>query len=168
MIARLSAILALAAFLSGCSPSWTAPTHPGWHLYHNDKYGYQIEYPDGYGLWKTGPQGEQDGASIRISLHEYQALTPALDVHLMPSEAAQRYPPLGIGPQDLSMELQDITLNAVTASEVRYRWKATGDLAYVDIDLDGVLFAFMAGPSMSEDFQESEWYAIISTFRFTK
>ncbi len=165
---RLCAIAALAGLLAGCARAPMAPVHPDWQLYSNSKYGYQIEYPDGYDLWATGPQGEQDGASIRISLHEYQALTPALDVHVMPNSADWRFPPLGIEPQDLSMELQDVSLNGVTASEVRYRWKATGDLAYVDIDLDGVLFLFMAGPSISEDFHESEWYAIISTFRFTK
>ncbi len=168
MIARLSAILALAVLLSGCGPKPSVPVHPDWHLYQNDKYGYRIEYPDGYDLWETGLEGEQDGASIRIVQHEYQAITPALDVHLTPSAAGERYPPLGIQPQDLSTELQDIFLNGMAASEVQYRWKATGDLALVEIDLDGVLFVFMAGPSMSADFHESAWYAIISTFRFTR
>ncbi len=145
-----------------------APIHPDWQLYYNPEYGYQIEYPAGYDLWDTGPEGARDGATIRISLHEYQAITPALDVHVAPDTTSGRFPPLGMQPQELTTELEDISLNGVTASEVRYLWKATGDLAYVDIDLDGVLFVFMAGPSMTGEFHESEWYAIISTFRFTK
>ncbi len=168
MITRLFALTVLAATLGACGPTRNAPVHPDWHLYRNSQYGYQIEYPDGYDLWETGLQGERDGASISISLHEYQALGPALSVVISPKTASRPISPMGILPQDVSMQQRDIVLNGLNAHEVQYRWKATGDLAFVDIDLDGVLFEFLAGPSMTSDLHETQWYEIISTFRFTK
>jgi len=167
MTARIRAFGVLAVLLCGCSLQAAPRVHPDWQFYFNRKYGYQIEYPAGYDLWETGLEGEQDGARIRIGLHEYQAVTPALDVLILPETAAARFPPLGMQPVDLTLRVQDIDLNGLPARRAEYRWKANGRLAYMDIEMDRVVFQFMAGPE-TRDFYATDWWSIIQTFRFAR
>ena len=156
-----------AAALCGCSLRAAPRVHPEWQLYSNSKYGYQIEYPAGYDLWETGLEGERDGASIRIGLHEYEAITPALDIKIVADNSASHYPPSGIQLPDLNVSTEELVLNGSPAKETEYRWKANGSLAFVDIEMKGVLFQFMAGPQ-TPDLHQTDWWAIIQTFRFTR
>jgi hypothetical protein len=166
MRARLWIVAIAAIMLYGCASRPLSPIHPDWQLYHNSKYRYQIEYPNGYDLWETGLEGERDGSSIRIGLHEYEAVTPALDAHVGPQAAAHRFPALIVQPPDLTVQTGSILLNGLPAKETQLRWKPSGDLAFVDIEMEGVLFEFMAS-SGTLDFYRTDWWAIIQTFRFT-
>ncbi len=160
-------VLSLMLMLTGaCSPNGPAPQRlmPGWHLYSNNKYGYQIEYPDGYDLWETGTEQERDGAMIRIGLHEYEAPTPVLDVEVEPRRPLEKFPTLGTQIKDRSVSIEDIVLSGLQAREADYRWTATGELEFAEIYLNGVIFRFTALSGMP-DFHETEWWTIISTFR---
>ena len=164
----LCAVLVMAAgALLGCAPNRATTPQPGWHLYHNSKYGYEIQYPDGYGLWETGLEGQSDGQSIRIGWEEYQALTPMLDVQVEPRLAPGDFASLPARPEDLRVEVDDIQVNGLTAKLAQYYWKETGDLAFAQVSLRGVAFRFSASPSMRE-LRGTPWWSIISTFRFTK
>lgn len=166
MRVSFSTVAVSAIILCGCASRPAPQLHPDWQLYHNSKYRYQIEYPAGYDLWETGLEEERDGSSIRIGLHEYEAVMPALSVHVGPQAASKRFPLLGKQPPDLTVQTGSILFNGAPASETQLRWKATGDLAFVDIEMEGVLFQFMAS-SGTLDFHGTDWWAIIQTFRFT-
>ncbi len=168
---RALQILTTLAFLILCSCTPQAATRrqidAGWTVYSNSKYGYEISYPEGYDLWETGPEGERDGASIRIGLTEYQALTPMLDVEIEPRMGTDEFARVPADLKDLRLQLDDIELGGAAAKQAEYRWVQDGDLAFVEINLEGVLFRFSAGPGMRE-LRNTPWWEIISTFRFTK
>lgn len=163
------AVLLLSTLAYGCAgkASTTRQLSSGWQLYSNHKYGYEIAYPEGYGLWETGEEGNRDGATIRIGWLEYEALTPMLDIQVEPRTAANEFPVLGMQPQDLSVSVEDIALNGQPARQAVYRWLEGGKLALVEINSQGVLFRFQASPATGE-FEGTEWQQIISTFRFTR
>lgn len=167
MNSRVLVVVAIAALLQGCSSAPTqVPVTPGWHLYRNIKYGYEIQYPDGYEVRETGLEEERDGASIRIALYEYAALTPCLDVQVGAEAQAGTFPPFGMQPKDLEVSITDVTVGGRAAKEAAYRWKANGDLAFVFVELEGANFTFMAAPHTA-DLHATEWWSILSTFRFT-
>ncbi len=163
-------MLTTLAFLMLCSCAPQAATRrqiaSGWTVYSNSKYGYEISYPEGYDLWETGLEGERDGASVRIGLKEYQAPTPVLDVKIEPRTGTDAFDLLPADLKDLRLQLDDIQVSGAAAKQAQYRWVQDGDLAFVQINLDGVLFQFSAGPGMRE-FDGTPWREIISTFRFT-
>ncbi len=163
------AVLLTAMLLHGCAgeASTTRQLSSGWQLYSNYKYGYEIAYPEGYGLWETGVEGNRDGATLRIGWLEYEALTPMLDVRVEPRTAANEFAVLGMQAQDLSLSVEDIVLNGQPARQAVYRWRESGKLALVEINSQGVLFRFQASPATGE-FEGTEWQQIISTFRFTR
>ncbi len=162
------AISLAATILCACAPAvrTTVQAAPGWTLYRNSKYGYEIQYPEGYDLWETGPENARDGASIRIGLKEYQALAPMLYVQIEPRSEAADFPNLPASSADLRIEMSDVAVNGVAAKQAAYYWTQNGNLAFVQINMQGVLFRFSAGPGASR-FHNTPWWAIISTFRVT-
>jgi hypothetical protein len=155
------------AILSGCARQSAAEQPiPGWHLYTNAKYDYQIQYPDGYEVWETGEEGKQDGASIRIGYKEYQAPVPVLDVKIEPRTRAATFPTLGMQVPDMTVKLDDVTLDGAPGRRAVYRWSQNGELAYVQVYVQGVLFEFMSEAGAIGDFDQTKWWDIISTFRF--
>jgi hypothetical protein len=166
MRALLPALVLSVMGVAGCSPAKpvTQPT-PGWHLYTNSRYGYEIQYPDGYELWETGLEAERDGASIRIALKEYQAPVPVLDVQIQPRTPEEKFPKLGLQVPDMSASVDNALVNGMAAREVQYKWAAGDDLAIVQVYVRGVVFQYTAAAG-TRDFHATEWWAILSTFRF--
>ncbi len=168
---RMLSVLAVLGLMAASSCAPQAATRrqidTGWTVYSNSKYGYEISYPQGYDLWETGLEGERDGASIRIGLTEYQALTPMLDVEIEPRMGTDEFARVPADLKDLRLQVEDIQLGGAAAKQAEYHWVQDGDLAFVEINLEGVLFRFAAGPGMRE-LRNTPWWEIISTFRFTK
>ena len=161
-----AAMLATMIALSACATPPSA-AHPGWHIYRNSLYGYEISYPDGYDLWATGTQEQRDGSAFRIGFKEYQAPVPVLDVKIQPRTAAAALPTLGMQVPDMDVDMRDVMVNGVVAREAQYRWKGSRDLGFVEVHMRGAVFEFTAAAGTT-DFHKTDWWAIISTFRFIK
>jgi hypothetical protein len=159
-------ILFLAQSCSSPAASRTTPT-PGWSLYSNAAFGYEIQFPGGFDLWPTGPEGEREGASIRIAIQDRQALFPILDITVSPRAPEPGFSKPGATSPDLTADAADVVVGSLPAREQTLRWKTNNEVAFVEIFLEGVVFRFTAEPGMT-DFHSSEWWDIISTFRFTK
>jgi len=133
-----------------------------WHTYRNEKYGYEIRYPEGFEAWATGLEPERDGASIRIGLKEFEAPAPILDIQIHPRVSMQETRPT---PQEMISEIADVEINGVPGTQSEYYWKDSGELLMVEVYLEGVVFWFQAGTGL-HDFHATQWWEIISTFRF--
>jgi hypothetical protein len=159
-------VLVALCVLCGCSRAvpTTVPREPGWVTYTNAKYGYEVQYPPDYEAWPTGPEGAQDGASLRVGYKEYAALTPMLDILVAPRTPPDGFPTLGTEVADMTVSVGDVTIEGRAAKEAGYRWEANGELAFVEVYLDGVVFRFMA-PAGLQDFHDTPWWEIISSFR---
>jgi hypothetical protein len=135
-----------------------------WHTYKNTRYSYEIQYPDGFELWATGPEARRDGASIRIAFKEYAAPAPVLDIHVARGMTeAGRLPETGTA--DLAVTVEDVELNGVRSRQVTYRWKQNGEILFVELHQPNVLFRFEAAAGL-EDVRDTIWWQIMSTFRF--
>jgi hypothetical protein len=164
----LVAALLLLLFLPGCSaaqPAHATP-QPGWILYANEKYGYEIQYPDGCDLWPTGPEGERDGASIRIGVKDRQAPVPVLDIQVEPRTPEAEFADAFVQSSDLRFESETVLIGKKPAKELTLYWKSNNEIAFVIIYLKGVVFQFSAEAGL-QDFHASPWWEIISTFRLT-
>jgi hypothetical protein len=58
-----------------------------------------------------------------------------------------------------------VEINGVPGERIESRWTSNGELAFIEINLEGVSFWFDAGPDPG-DFYATPWWDIISTFRF--
>ena len=163
----LFATLPVLFLFSGCSPAASSAkaTKPGWTSYSNKTYGYAIEHPDGFDLWPTGPEGEQDGANIRIAIKNHQAAFPILDILAAPRTSESEFSDLIAPSAELAVESNTVRIGGLQAQERVFYWKSTGEIAMVRIFLDGVVFHFTAEPGLTA-FHNSVWWEIISTFRF--
>ncbi len=65
---------------------------------------------------------------------------------------------------DMDVTVGDVEINGVRATEVTYRWKSTGDIAFVNLHLQDAFIEFHAQPGL-RDVRETVWWRIISTFR---
>lgn len=158
-------VLLSCAWLGCASPrSTTSRDESGWSIYRNAKYGYEIRFPAGYELRATGREGERDGRAIRIGWKEYAAITPALHVTLDPTNSLYEVT-AGEELKERRAQVIDIELDGKPARRVEFRWKATGDLAVVEIHGHGVLFQFHAQPGLQE-LEGTVWWEIVSSFRF--
>ena len=133
-----------------------------WHTYRNAKYGYEIGYPSGFEVWPTGPAGERDGRAIRIGRREYAAPVPVLDIRVQ-TQAPAVEPPVDAELPDMDVTVGEVKINGVRATEVTYRWKTTGDIAFVNLHLRDAFIEFHAQPGL-RDVRETVWWRIISTF----
>jgi hypothetical protein len=158
------ATLAGLLILSACTTPKPATIRydSGWYIYRNEKYGYEIRYPDGFDAWATGLETERDGASIRIGLKEFEAPAPILDIQVHPRASMQETRPT---PQEMITNITDVEINGVPGTQSDYYWKANGELFMVEVYLEGVLFRFHPGAGL-HDFHATRWWEIISTFRF--
>jgi hypothetical protein len=163
---RAPFILAL-GFLVFCGCAEKEPYRPGWHVYRNEKYQYEIQYPEGYDLWETGPEGERDGATIRIAPKDFAAPIPALGVHVYPQISVQeRLEELSALEQsDIVTSVGDVEVNGLSGKQIAYRWQSNGELLMVELFLGDVYFRYEASAG-TEDLQGTPWWEIISTFRF--
>lgn len=154
--------------LASCSAdkSETPQLKNGWQIYTNSKYGYEIQYPDGFELWATGLESERDGARIRIAFKEYAAPAPVLDIQVEPRVPLEQFPTLGAEVPKLTVRVEDILVNGRPAKQAQYHWAEGGDLAFAEIYLEGVIFRFDAAAGTRDFQEETQWWAIISTFRF--
>lgn len=159
-------ILLACGSLSCTTDATTTRDVSGWSIYRNAKYGYQIAYPDGYVLWETGREGERDGRSIRIGLKDYAALTPVLEVQVHPERSLYERS-AGGELRDMQVEVMDIDLAGLPARQVEFRFKTTGDLAFVEIHRDDALFLFHAAAGLRE-FEGTVWWKIVSTFQLQR
>lgn len=135
----------------------------GWYTYRNYKYGYEIRYPEGFDLWETGEAGSRDGANIRVAIKEFAAPAPVLDISLRPDKSLRDLSPTI--DDFFTVSAGDVEINGMPGERIEYRWKSTGELAFIEFYLDRVLFRFDAGPDPG-DFYATPWWDIISTFRF--
>jgi len=164
-IVTVAALVLAGAGWVDAAPNQADPSTPGWHVYRNNTYRYEIAYPPGYELWPTGPKSQRDGRNIRIGRENHSALTPMLDVEVSPRTPAQSFPmPLPDLRPDLVLITEDIDLNGRPARRAVYRWKESGDLSLVVVYRDGVVFRFMASHGMRE-IDRSDWWQIIASFR---
>jgi len=138
-----------------------------WNTYSNAKYGYEIQYPDGFAVWATGVEGKRDGATIRVGLKNHAAPTPVLDIRVHPKTVEGRFPSLPVDSEQLTATVSEIHLNGKPARETAYHWKANDELVFSEVYLDGVVFHFQAS-SNTLNFHETEWWRIISSFRLKK
>jgi hypothetical protein len=127
-----------------------------------------IQYPDGFAVWATGVEGERDGASLRVAFKDYAAPVPVLDIQVHPKTAKDKFPTLGSEPKGLTVSILDVYLNGVAGKEADYHWTSTGELAFSDIDLDGVVIFHFASGSGMKDLHGTQWWEIICSFRFVK
>ncbi|MGH7587122.1 MAG: DUF3224 domain-containing protein [Gemmatimonadota bacterium] len=134
-----------------------------WHTYTNNRYGYEIRHPDGFDLWPTGPEGERDGATLRIARKEYAAPAPVLDIDVRYGEAHPEPAPAASPGMDVA--IVDHRINGVDARQITYRWESNGEIAFLEVHRSGVLFRFQAGVDFF-DIRDTIWWEIISTFRF--
>ena len=139
------------------------PDVADWQTYRNPSYGYEIRYPDGFEVWPTGSPGQRDGRSIRVGRSEYAAPVPVLDVYLEPELPCEEYS-LSLDGPDVDMTAADVAINGVRARQVTYLWKSNSEIAFVNLCIRDTLFQFQAPPGL-QDFHESVWWTIISTFR---
>jgi hypothetical protein len=163
---RLLVLAVVSSFGAACSPEGpsTVRGESGWWVHSNAAYGYQISYPEEYDLWPTGPEGQRDGATIRIARKNYAAPVPVLDVVIGPEESL-REKVVDVDLVDMTAEVTDIDLGGKPGKQLELRWKANGELALVELSLDGVTFVFDAAPGLHE-FEGTVWWEIVSSFRF--
>jgi hypothetical protein len=156
-------------FLQGCAPATPsyARTEPGWSVYSNDTYGYEIQYPEGFDRWPTGPEGQRDGASIRIAVKDRQSPVPVLDIRISPRTSEEEFTAASGKSVDFKIQPGAVSISGAPAKERIRFWKSNGEIAFVEIYLDGVVFQFAAASGLT-DFHASEWWKIISTFRFLR
>ncbi len=69
--------------------------------------------------------------------------------------------------KDLTVAVTDFELSGRAAREATYHGKSNGELAFTEAYLDGVVFHF-AAKAGTRDMHSTEWWAIISSFRFSK
>ncbi len=166
---QLPLILMLTVLVfTGCAKEENAQTthNSGWYTYRNNEYQYEIQYPDGFDLWPTGPEGERDGKAIRIGLFEYAAPTPVLDIQIRPTKSWEDAP-IGAEINDMIVTIDDVDVNGLAGKQVEYRWESSEELLIVELYLDDVLFNFQArSGSDTYDFQDTEWWEIVNTFHF--
>ena len=134
-----------------------------WQVHRSEKFGYEIRYPQGFEAWLTGREGERDGGAIRIGLKEFAAAAPMLDVSVG-TRMARGLPP---NPPQLNTLERDAVINGVRFREITYRWKANGEIAFVELRHSTALLVFHA-PAGTQNLHGTVWSAIMSTFTFVK
>jgi hypothetical protein len=136
----------------------------GWKTFRNEKYRYEIRHPERVEVRKTGREPERDGATIRLAFREYEAPTPVLDIRVSPRIPEEKFPALGSDVPGLTLTTDDVVVGGKPARLAQYRWKTSGDLAFAEVYLRGVVFSFDSNSGV-RDFRETEWWTMVSTFR---
>jgi hypothetical protein len=162
----LCAVLAIAFMASVCAaepPASAVP--PSWLRYANAKYGYELWYPPHLELRVAGPEGQRDGAWIRIGPPNIASAYPALNLEVFPPPpgpaiGAAAPPPL----LDHVVNTRPVTIGGMTGTLTERRFRANGLLALVTVELGDFRFIFLADPK-TQAFEGSEWGQIVSSFR---
>ncbi|MFA6954377.1 MAG: lipocalin family protein [Thermoanaerobaculia bacterium] len=142
-------------------------TTRGWPTFRNEKYGYEIQHPERVEVRETGREPDRDGATIRLVFKEYEAPTPALDIRIVPRTPETKFPRLGTNAPGMTLSIDDVVVGGEEARLAQYRWQASGDLAFAELFLRGIVFSFDANSGV-RDIRETQWWEMISTFRIRK
>ena len=154
-----SFLLALLILSAACA----TPGAPDWQRHRNARYGYELRVPPGFEAFPTGSEGERDGSTLRVARVEYAAPAPVLDVRVWPPTRRDAFPALGTNLPGMGLTVEEVDLAGKAAVLAQYRWPS-GDLAFAELWLDGMVFHFSAGAA-TKDVRETEWWGIIRTFR---
>jgi hypothetical protein len=139
-------------------------TKQGWSSYRNEKYGYEIQYPEGVEVRETGPESKRDGATIRLGFKEHAAPQPVLDIYVAPRTPEEKFPSRGTDVSAMALSVADVTVGSDAGRLAQYRWKESGDLAFAEAWVRGVVLRFDANAGV-RDLRETQWWEIISSFR---
>ncbi len=157
-------VILLMGLLGGCAEeATTRRDDSGWWIYRNTKYAYEIAYPDSFELWETGTEGRRDGATIRVARKEYTAPAPVLDVWVVERESLLEKL-AGDEPVDMTVTVIDVEVSGRPAKQAEFRWKANGELAFVELEFEDALFRFHAAPGLRE-FEGTVWWDVVSSYR---
>ncbi|MFO1465697.1 MAG: hypothetical protein U1F35_04515 [Steroidobacteraceae bacterium] len=141
-----------------------ATTMHAWRTYANAKYGYRISHPDEFELILTGLEHERDGRTFRIVRRNHAAPVPTLDVQLEPNAPLEPGTSVLGSSFDRTVTRMPIVLDGRNGTESVYRFKSSGEVASIVIDLGAVRFLFTASAD-TQDFRATPWWQVIQSFQ---
>ncbi len=71
---------------------------------------------------------------------------------------------VGVELPDMDVTIVEVEINGAYATEVTYRWKANGDIAFVNWHVGDALIEFHPQPDL-RDVRETVWWRIVTTLR---
>jgi hypothetical protein len=131
-----------------------------WQVYRNSTYRYEIRYPVDFELRPTGPEGERDGATIRIGRKNYAAPRPILDIDVTGGK-----PDAPVQAADMTAMVDTVDIGGVPAHRRILRWKESGEIAYVVIGIREAKLVFAANGGLKSGL-DAPWDAIVGSFRW--
>jgi hypothetical protein len=159
----MSLLLCLVLAVTSAKPFLQSSPAQGWNTYSNAAYGYEIRFPAEFEARATGPEGQRDGRALRIARKEYAAPFPVLDVFVGRNAAAGSLPE-GTLP-DMDRESRESRIGKTPASVTTLRWKATREIAFVQVSTTDVVLVLQPGTGVA-DINGTVWWEIIHSFRF--
>jgi hypothetical protein len=156
----------LVLMLTPTAPLFQAGPDRNWTTYSNAAYGYEILFPAEFEARPTGPEGERDGRSLRIARKEYAAPVPVLDLYVGSNAVSPDRRPEGT-PRDMERETMESHIGVTPSTVTTLRWKATGEIAFMQISAPGVVFILQPGAGV-KNVTGTIWWDIVSSFRLVK
>lgn len=148
-----------------------------WQTYANDKYKYEVQYPDSYELIVTGPKNDRDGKTVRIALKEITRLH-GIDIEIHPGMSLEQIMSKIKAPRPDEIESGNVTIDTklhkitwrktttknVPAVQMQARSAENGHLLLTSLIMDRVVITAHLWPEggLDEEFVER----IISTFKW--
>jgi len=148
-----------------------------WQIYNNDKYKYEIQYPDTYEVIITGPEKERDGRGFRIAVKNITRMHGIdIEIHpklsldqIMSKMKAPKLSEIEAGDVITTSKLHKITwqkamVNGMTAVKMQARFAENDELFLTSLIMDQVVFTAYLLPDVGLD--EPFVARIISTFKW--